>query len=196
MPVNATSKAALPFKPNRLRASLRSDWGFSKIDTDFFVDQAVGRQIRNLEADLSENPPDLIEPDRFPIDIARWMRLSQRSSPLSGGAISVRPGASDQHVAFGPYVTLPKGSYRFVMEIEKAPGGLFWRRAAPIVIEVATADACFAQAGEDHGFKRNRRVRFETNFQIEATAVKDVEFRVWADRRSAFDILSMRLERC
>jgi hypothetical protein len=183
-------------KPNRLRASLRTDWGFSKIDTDFFVDQAVGQQIRRLEARGAKDPPRHIRRDAFPIDVTGWLRLGKRALPLATVAISVRPGASERHVAFGPYLTLAKGSYRFVMEIEKAQGGVFRQRDASIAVDIAAGDVSLARIREDQSAGRDRRVRLETEFHLDAAETEGVEFRIWADEKTAFDILLARLERC
>jgi hypothetical protein len=194
MPAKGGGQAALPFKPNRLRASLRSDWGFSRVDTDFFAEQAVGRRISRVEARLSSRPLDQFVDADFPLDVARWMHVGDRSTILSNGGVSVWRGAPASHVVYGPYLRLPKGHYRLVMEIEEAARGFFAGPAAQITLEAAHTDM-LAQSNSAIWDRQGRRARAVVDFELVAAMTEDIEFRVWADEDAAFDIMSLRLER-
>ncbi|SEA65257.1 hypothetical protein [Rubrimonas cliftonensis] len=209
VPVTATDGLRPPFKPNRLRASLRSFWGFNQIDTDAAVALPLRDALSPLEARLaaleSAGGPGSAGAGapRLPRDLRPDLRLRPRAALDWDGGVEIEPG-EEGHAVFGPYLALPPGRYRLRLAVAAPPRPrrLLSRRrageAARFEVALGAAAVVWAAALSElpapsrrAGGERRVTVAFEASG---APGAAPFEFRVWAAADAALTIRTLRLE--
>ncbi len=205
-PVTAPDGLRPPFKPNRLRASLRSFWGFNQIDTDAAVAPPLRDALAPLEARLAALEGSGAAGAgalRLPVDLRPALRLRPRAALDWDGGVEIEPG-EEGHAVFGPYLPLPPGRYRLRLAVAapERPRRLLaprkTREAARFEAVLGSGAVVWAAALSElpassrrAGGERRVTVAFEAP---QAQGAVPFEFRAWAAADAALTIRTLRLE--
>jgi hypothetical protein len=202
VPTTRETGVVIPFKPNRLRISLRSFWNFNEIDSDFVVGLAPGTTPAKpapATPARSKPPPPPPKPTLvLPKDLRPELTLAPHSARRGDNVIEIGPGEAG-HGVYGPYLPLDAGTYRAAVRLEAdVPNGFFSRPTGAVVVDVV------ADGGRERLTERRLPIgdikkgsdRQQIEFQIPASSsAVPIELRVWTDGRHRVLVCEAVLER-